>query len=196
MQLKLIGSLICGLIITTTLHAATTGTYVGGGAGYGNSGVFLNLSHDKKDHGGFGATLFTGFNLNQYFGIEGGYVLFPQATYVYRPLFSKPTNEKSTYDVSALYLMPKAYLPIGACHLFNLFAGLGGAQAFTKFQSPYKTKRNNTFVVAAAIGATYQFTNNMTASIEALTMTNGNKSSDAFKVPSSDLLSLNLIYNF
>lgn len=199
MKLKLISTVICALSITTTIHAATPGAYIGGGIGHGESGVFIDLFADyhQRDNGGTGAKLFTGFNINKYLGVEGGYVLFPQAKYVYRPFFSDgPSTHKATYDVSALYLMPKAYLPIGECNLFNLFVGLGGAEAFTRFHTPYKTKHNNTFVLAAALGASYQFNSNMTASVEALGMTNQNQHSNVFRVPTANLLSLNLIYNF
>lgn len=175
-------------------NAATPGAYVGGGLGLSNVSGFTDAK--TNDDGGLGGTLFVGYNLIPYFGIEAGYRKYAKADYQMSQMYYNDVI--FGYDMYAFTLVGKGYLPIGENSPLNLFISLGAAEVYGKanVKNFKSSSSNNALLVTSGIGITYDINSNLTVSCE-YTFTQGKSgNSHAIGIPQADMATLNLAYKF
>jgi opacity protein-like surface antigen len=112
------------------IFAATPGFYLGGDLGYSrletpDTVAFLPTGSNTKNSrnmGGFGVLLFTGYNINQYLGIELGYLHLADSTY---EATQNGQNASLKYTGDGAKLVGKLNLPLK--YQFEVFgeAGVG-----------------------------------------------------------------------
>ncbi len=210
--LKISAAVLALSALTGVASAAITGTYVGGGLGYsmldtpdhnivtGPDATVLSQSHDRN---GWGERAFVGYNFNEYFGLEGGYAHYNQAHYkLSAPGFASGSVDYSFQDIN---LVGKAYLPVYDTGV-NVYALGGGAYVRNKVDGSYNALgvqgggSKTTYKVRPTygVGVSYdipqtQFTTNLEFSRIQGT---GNVAHSDSAIPSANLVTLNLGYNF
>lgn len=197
MKLKNIAAvvIISGALVGVA-NAANPGAYVGGGLGYSNLENFSDASK-TGGNGGLGATLFAGYNFNKYFGLEGGYRHYDKTKYEADD-YNSVTSE---YNLNAITLVGKGYLPLGENSPFNLYASLGIAEMFAKSDLSYGSydlgsDSTHALVAVAGLGASYDINSHVTASIDYSLTGSKDGSSSTIGIPQTDLATFNLAYNF
>ncbi len=139
---------LAGLLIAGGVQAATPGFYVGGGLGYADLNTNNPYKHTtiedadsssmRSSNTNFGYRLFTGWNYNQYVGLEFGYANYGSAENKFSMTNGFITDDQSyafmgnldskiNHDLSAISLVGKAYYPIGDSG-FNVYALAGVAR--------------------------------------------------------------------
>ena len=179
-----------------------TGFYVGaqGGVSRANDGDYIKNYTEKFDsyewkQGGFGWRALAGYQINNYFAIEGGYTGFAKNTYR-TPLYD------IDHKTSAWDLVGKAILPISNSN-FDVYAKAGAAYQKTQYDGVVLTVNpdfdsNSEIRPIAGIGAGYHFANGLGMGISWTrvfgrgTTTNPNDPAQ----PKSDLIALGLSYTF
>jgi opacity protein-like surface antigen len=212
--LKISAAILALSALTGLASAATPGTYVGGGLGYSNLGTpdhnivtgpraaGLHQSYDKT---GWGERAFAGYNFNEYFGIEGGYAHYAKATYkTSAPGLASGSVEYSFQDIN---LVGKAYLPVYDTGV-NVYA-LGGVAYVRSYGdeklsssipgvAQHQSKTNNKFRPTYGVGVSYDIPQTqLTTNVEfSRVQGTGNVYSSNSAIPSANLVTLNLAYNF
>lgn len=214
--LQIAAAIISLSTLVGVANAATPGSYVG--LGLGGSAIETpkemfsdtGINSNSRTIGGFGGRAFAGYNFNEFFGLEGGYAHFAKTKYKGS---SAATTTDSTleYGMSDVNLVAKAYLPL-LDNSFNLYA-LGGA-AYVWSTSDYK---NNYVPLASGVvspsegnstiknirptygvGVSYNVPqSNVVAGVEYSRVQGvGNVKTDTNAIPSADLATFTLAYNF
>lgn len=176
------------------INAATPGAYFGLGIGASSLEPQFGLYKDKES--GFGGRVFAGYNFNRYLGLETNYSTLGKTRYfdINYPQFA------GDYTLSALSLVGKAYLPFSDENPFNLYAQVGAAQVYGKYDVVYHSvslvrSSDHGFVPTAGIGATYDINQRLTLGLE-FSGFGEIESSYRLGVPSSALATLSLAYKF
>jgi hypothetical protein len=204
----------CAFFSTSSL-AAICGPYVGFGAGKSwvktpATDLFIVPAGGNSTYtlSGTGYRGFFGWNINKYFGLEGGYSKYARALYdahVPGGVYSSLTYWMHTYDGEA-----KVYLPIGNSG-FNIYA-LGGIVRVVEiinYNNPtlltngkiappnFGTTHGYNNRPLYGFGANYNFGRHFTLNAEVTQIQNLNSfGSTPTAVPYMNLASLNLAYNF
>jgi OOP family OmpA-OmpF porin len=191
-------------VLTGSSFAANPGTYLGLGLGASRiqsedkniiEGPGIRSSHTL---GGLGGRVFAGYNFNRYFGAELGVARYAPSKYD-----SNSTDGNGAvslkYNMNAIDLVGKAYLPIGESG-FNAYA-LGGVArvnskqkadvTFDGAKSSY-SETTNKFRPIYGLGVSYDVSNSVTTNAE-FTQIKGNGKSSS--VPTANMLTLNVAYN-
>ncbi len=205
--------------LTPIAFAATTGAYTGFGLGAskqdtpnrfidGPNNAMLNQS---RDIGGLGGRLFAGYRFNPYFGVEGGLAGYAQSKYNVHLNYAgmNLANASMKYSMATLDVVGKAYLPIADSGV-SLY-GLGGAALVHskmegKFNSVIPTEDNissmsktqNKIRPIAGVGVSYDIPQTqLTTSLEySHLFGKGDVKRSDSAIPSAEMLTLNLAYNF
>lgn len=198
-------------------NAANPGPYLGAGLGGSrletpNSFLFGaapgSVTETSRKTGGLGGRVFAGYNFNNYFGLEAGLARYAQSKY---KATMGSANSSINYTMNAIDIVAKAYLPIMDSG-FNVYAlgGVARASDTVQYKNGGVPLANGVNAPAAGsstyhkfrpvygIGAGYdipqtQFTTNLEFS---RIQGSGNVKTNSSAIPSADLLSLNLAYNF
>jgi hypothetical protein len=211
-------------LTSMSAFAATPGAYLGLGLGYGKQNtpsskkIATPQIKQTNTQGGIAGRVFAGYNINKYFGVEGSLVKLSNATYQSRghnvPFDGSNYNSNAslTYKMAALDLVGKAYLPIQDSGV-NLYA-LGGAaivRATTEASLHIKnvtanqviangssSKTQTTVRPVLGAGVSYDIPNTqLTTGVEySHTFGKGNVKTSTSAIPSTDLVTVNLAYNF
>jgi len=210
--------------LTGLAHAANPGAYAGLGLGASiletpKQQLFQqnNNPHSAASYsrGGLGGRVFGGYNYNQYLGVEAGYSRYANSKYKGISASKLPNgstkNSSINYSMSAFDLVGKGYLPIGESN-FNVY-GLAGA-AYVKSTTQYKngkvaldskvtapadgSKTNSKVRPIIGAGASYNIpqTSVVTNVEYSHIQGSGNVRTSPSAIPSADLLTLNVAYNF
>ena len=175
--------------------AEKPGAYVGGGLGYSSLGNFTETT--KKDNGGLGGVLFTGYKFNQYFGVEAGYRKYAATNYILDNAPSVTLN----YTMYAFTLVGKGYLPLGKDNNpFNLYISLGAAEVYgnakaNAFGYSKVSSSNNSLLVTTALGVSYAINSHFISSLEYSGTQGKNGDSKHVGIPYSAMANLNIAYN-
>lgn len=219
--ISLVCATLCASFCTTQAFSTPCGPY--GGFGVGKTWVYTPSSTlftvpaggtSSYNLTGTGYRLFVGFNINKYFGIEGGWSRYARALYVGRlpagAAYSALTYYIHTYDVEG-----KLYMPLGNSG-FNLYVlgGIarvveniqfnnGGIPTNGKIASPnnvslgYNQTHGYNNRPIYGLGANYNFTRHFMANIEVTQIQKLNSfSNTATAVPTMNLATLNVAYGF
>lgn len=199
-----------GLLATTSSHATGQGFYIGASAGYSalntpsgsafnaggeyDSGTELAVqTSSTSDTGGFGGSLFVGYNINSTYAVELGYTTYAESSYKSSQSnytadgdawdYTNQTNTSSvTYNTNSIDLFLKGTVPVIA--QVSAFAKVGlsyvrqsvdysdpvGTPAITidngRFATPDSgVNTYNAIRPAAALGLTYQATEHLSTSL-------------------------------
>lgn len=211
---KMAIALIASSALVGVASAAIPGAYVGAGIGTSvletpRSQLFQQSGSTSasREMGGFGARLFGGYNFNNYFGLEAGYVP-SYASSKYKGSTGSQ-NSSIKYEMKSLDVVGKAYLPISQSG-FNVYAlgGLAYVNSTTKFENggvpvangvSLSNGSHTTYKTLPRLGAgvSYDVSPQMTTSLEFSHLQGrGNVKTSNSAIPSADMLLLNLSYNF
>lgn len=179
---------------TGILNAATPGAYVGAGAGLNSLDSAPGLTKDKEST--LAGRVFLGYNFNQYFGLETNFSAFDKTRY-------RSINYPSLYgdySVNAWSVVGKAYIPFSDHGPFNLYALLGVAKVYGKFNVASNsisllTASDDGFVPTAGIGAAYDVNERVTAGLE-FSGFGEKEPSNGIGVPQNLFASFSLAYKF
>jgi hypothetical protein len=222
--MKRISLLACATLLSFfSIQAFSTpcGPYIGLGVGKSwfkspDSNIFVVPPGGTSTHmlSGTGERAFVGFNVNKYFGIEGGYTHYARALYVGRlpagAAYSALTYYPHTYDI-----VGKLYMPLGMTG-FNIYALGGVARVVETVQfnnggipTNGKVAPPNTFSLGSnqthgynnrpiyGLGVNYNFTRHFLANIEVTQIQSLNSFSNSnTAVPYMNLATLNIAYGF
>lgn len=204
--------------LTGVANAAVPGAYAGLGLGassldtpstqqiFNSKQIQLTGGSTSSSKGGLGETLFAGYNFNQYFGVEGGFLNFANSTYKanYKAV---SVNRSVKYSMDALDLVAKGYLPIPQSG-FNLYA-LGGlayvnSEMKASQSSPVhglndsRSRNNRAFRPMVGAGISYDFPQtNVTTALEYSHIDGrGNTKTSTSAIPSANMIALKVAYNF
>jgi hypothetical protein len=208
-------------LTSMTAYAANPGTYLGLGLGAGKQSTSnLDLSNplgvefnQSRSTGGLAGRAFTGYNFNEYFGIETGLTQYSQAKTKFNAanLPSGTLDGSVEYRMTTLDLVGKGYLPLVDSG-FNLY-GLGGvswvhstvnpkASVKAKGAEPAVAKlgghdTNNAIRPIVGLGASYDIPQtSWTTGLEySHTFGKGNVKTNTNAIPAANLVTLNIIYN-
>lgn len=179
--------------------AVGSGMYVGGMFGSSNThNLKMNVITPSSgsvptdpSNTGFGLGLLAGYNYNQYFAIEGGYIHFAPSTY--KPNTGHATDPNPEIKTDAIDFALKGILPIASSGV-GVFAKLGLAIVKTsKGQSLVQpqTNANATYTrPLMAVGISYDLTQNWVTDLSWTQITKGG----AFQ--NADLIALGFSYHF
>lgn len=211
---KLSVAILCLSAITGMAHAAKPGAYVGAGLGASST---EHSKHTTSNHdNGLAGRLFTGYNINEFIGIEAGLAKYAQSTSKYNLTAAQlnlpnitSVNTTLRNNLTVFDVVGKAYLPIQNSG-FNLYglAGLAyvhdsaeakgvaiasnGNVGYSKFSAT-----QNSVHPIYGVGASYDIPNsNFVTNLE-LTRLQG--SANLFgnkKAPNANMLTFNIAYNF
>lgn len=201
--------------LTGFAHAAHTGGYAGLGLGASQLDTSKKQLFEKgtevktsQNKGGLGGRVFGGYNFNQYVGVETGYSRYAQSKY---KASSKTGSSSLNYSMSALDLVGKAYLPLGESNV-NVY-GLAGA-AYVKSTTKYTngkavlaknvvepiegSKTHSKIRPIVGVGTSYNIPDtNVVTNLEfSHIQGSGNVKTSPNAIPSANLMTLNLAYNF
>ena len=199
-----------GGLLATSGHAAGQGFYVGASAGYsalntpsgnafeaggtyGESELAVQTS-STNDSGGFGGSLFAGYNINETYAVELGYTTYAESSYKSDQSnyvqdgegydYTNQTNSSSlTYNTTSIDLFLKGTVPVIA--QVSAFAKIGlsyvsqsvdynnnsaGVPTISIDNGTFATPDSgvNTYTAirpAAALGLSYQATEHLSTSI-------------------------------
>jgi opacity protein-like surface antigen len=191
-------------------------------ANHYSSHSFFPMS-EKSNSGGIGGRVFGGYNFNKYFGLEAAYTQYAgsksqegENNTGTGPLGASIVSSKQAaqkVSENALSLVGKAYLPIEETGL-NLYALGGVAETFSKnkYYATSNVTQNGVLVSPAPIsqsystralrptygmGVSYDINSKVTTNLEySRIQGRGNINTNDLAVPSANLVSLNLSYNF
>ncbi|EKD54799.1 MAG: OmpA-like protein transmembrane protein [uncultured bacterium] len=203
---KISAVILSSITLVGLTHAATPGAYVGAGLGTSrlstpNMGNVTGATSTSTTRGGLGARLFGGYNFNKYFGLEAGYATYAPSTY---KASNSVASEKLKYTLGALNVVAKGYLPFDESG-FNAYV-LGGIAAVNSKVAlttnnvpgvPSDSKTTRKLRPMYGIGVSYDVAEHVTTSLEASHIQgSGNLKTSNSAIPSANMLSLNLGYNF
>lgn len=210
---KISAAALC-LVAISGAYAAKEGGYVGAGSGTSKiltpkQQLFNPVIGDASyKQGGVGGRVFAGYNFNQTFGIEAGVSRYAKSTYKGSSLGN--LNSSIEYSMNAIDLVGKAYLPLN--NGINLYALGGVARVSSKVN--YKNgfvplvngmnapkngeKTYNKLRPIYGVGASYDIPqSNFTTNLEySHIQGSGNVKTSASAIPSANMLTLNVAYNF
>lgn len=211
---------LLSVVGAASAFAAKPGAYAGLGLGLSkqettNQYLFSSSSpyttqNQSKTVGGLGGRLFAGYNFNEYAGVEAGFAHYAKSKYRSTLVSGSLSDTTSRdYTMNTVDVVGKAYLPISDSG-FNVYA-LGGA-ALVHSQSKINvsqgsngfsvnnvgTKTTNKIRPEIGLGASYDIPNTqLTSNIEfSHIQGSGNLKTSASAIPSANMLTLNLAYNF
>lgn len=192
--------------------AAKPGAYVGGGLGFSkqrtkNDSLIPNSSlttTSKPDSYGLGEQLFVGYNINEYFGVQGGFAHYAPS----KAKSSIPGNTSTSKDyyLNAFDLVGKGYLPVSNSGV-NLYA-LAGV-AYVRSQTDYKqtvlgtqttnvSTHNNKFRPKYGVGVSYDVPQSPIGAALEFSRIQGSgtvdNSSNTRAIPNADMLALQIVY--
>lgn len=203
-----IGAILCLSSLTGLAFAAQTGAYVGAGLGASKlttpKQVFEKNTPASlsRDVGGLGERIFAGYNFNKYVGVEAGVAHYAPSKYK----ATLGTHEASVaYNLNALDVVGKAYLPLSESG-FNVYALGGGAyvrsvidvKASAGLNHDDKSFTEKKIRPVYGVGASYDIPqSSLTTNLELSRIQGrGDVGNDIKAIPSANMLSLNLGYNF
>jgi len=205
---KISAVLLASLTIASAANAATTGAYVGGGLGASTlrtpdaEKYYAYIPGAVKFHnetGGLGGKLFAGYNFTNNFGIEAAYAQYASSEYKATDFVGNTV--KHTFDLNAVSVVGKAYLPLSN-NKFNVYA-LGGLALVNASQEvkinghKLKSESVNHIRPTLGLGASYDINAKLTANVEfSRIFGNGNTKTSLKAIPNADMLSAGLAYNF
>lgn len=216
-----IAILAASLLTSAAAYAATPGTYAGLGLGAGKQDTAkLNLSNpygitfgQNVSNTGLAGRIFAGYNFDNNFGIEAGITQYTNADtkFTGNNLVSGELSGSAEYQMTTFDLIGKAYLPLSETG-FNVY-GLGGISLVHSKTTVKATAKNSSINYAESIkqsksqdnirpvlglGASYDIPQTqLTTSWEYKhTFGKGNVKNSINAIPSADLVTLNLGYNF
>ena len=180
---------------TTLVSAASPGAYLGAGGGY--SALEPAADATMLNDGGLGGRFFAGYNFNQYFGIESNYSTFYKTRYTPNDY----QNLSIDYQLNALSLVAKGYLPLAEGSPFNLHASIGAAQVYADIDAMNQSTKllsdsDSGLVATIGFGASYDINQHVTADLEASVFGNKEGNYSHFGIQSAALATLGLAYKF
>ncbi len=212
---KISAAMLGSFALINLANAATPGGYAGIGLGVStlrtpDSNYFALIApgETSRERGGLGGRLFAGYNFNKYFGLEANYQTYTSS--IYR---GQTGNSSSSlrYSLNAVDVVAKGYLPLDDSG-FDVYAlaGLAVVNDTVKYNNggvPFASDITANFNNGSTtyhrlrpvygLGASYTFNSKVTTSLEfSRIQGNGNQKTSASAIPSADLLTLNLAYNF
>jgi hypothetical protein len=217
--MKRILSLACAIalcvFVSTEAFSATCGAYLGLGLGKSwvktpDSNLFIVPAGGSVGHelSGFAGRAFFGFNVNRYFGIEGGYTRYARSNYTG---YTAGNNANLRYYIHTYDAVVKGYLPLGYSG-FNAYALAGIARVVETiiFNNPGLIPMNTNIATPSqhdthgynnreiyGLGINYNFTRHLTVNAEVTQIQKlNNFSNTPTAVPFLDLATLNFAYNF
>ncbi|MHB1949249.1 MAG: outer membrane beta-barrel protein [Gammaproteobacteria bacterium] len=114
--------------------AVNCGPYVGIGAGYGILGTpdknLFDVSNRGFSRGGLSGRAFIGYNIAQFFGIEGGYARYARSRYT--GTLGIATSSIRYYERTA-DAVAKFYIPL-ACNRFSIYALAGAVSVWEQIK--------------------------------------------------------------
>lgn len=170
-MIKQLGVVAIGAALMMPMLAQAEGAYVGFNAGRANQKLSVSTdegSGSVKDSS-TGYKLYGGYEFNQYFGVQGGYVDLGKAK---ANVAEDDVQGNVSSKVRSLYIAATATLPLN--EQFALFAKLGISQNRVKLAADYSepgfsfsgsASRNRTAPLIG-IGAAYSFSKNLAAVVE------------------------------
>jgi len=180
---------------TPITHAATTGAYLGAGAGYGA----LTSEPDgiREGRGGIAGRVFAGYNFNSYLGIESNFSMLPKTRY---QSIDYP-DVSIDYRVNALSLVVKGYLPVLKDDTLNVYSLVGGAELYANLDGLYQfnailSDSRSALVPTFGGGVIYKMTPNITAGLEYAVFAESSYDYSHFGIPESRLATAHLSYHF
>jgi OOP family OmpA-OmpF porin len=188
-------SVFCALS-AGSVYAAKPGAYIGAGAGYSSLNDFSDAT--KKNDGGAGGQIFAGYNFNQFFGLEASYRAYADTSYY----LDEYPNVTFDYTMKAWTLVGKLYLPLGESSPFNIYGLLGASNVYGDgtTKSPINGENlsasNRAWLATAGFGLTYDINSHVTTGFEYSYTSSKNGNEDNIGIPESNLVTLNLSYNF
>lgn len=201
-----ISAIVASLLVVGAANAATTGGYVGAGLGDSilrtpNIGKEAGVS-TSQSRGGLGGRIFAGYNFNENFGLEAALATYANST---AKASAMGFSAKQTDSLNALSLVGKGYLPLANTGL-NAYV-LGGLAAVrnqnrisgnaAELVGVKGTTTTNSLRPTYGVGMSYNLPNNMVTNLELSRIQGkGNMNTDKHAIPSADMVSLNLGYNF
>lgn len=209
-------ALISSISFASLGQAAIPGSYAGIGLGFSTidttkSEVFtLNGAQSgitSRTQGGLGGKLFAGYNFNRYFGLEASYTSYTRSLYkgTYNQL-----NSSIEYNMTAVSVVGKGYLPIRETG-FNVYVLGGLAEVYNKVNfknggvplaAGVATPANGTntyhkLLPVYGVGLSYDINQHVTTNLEYSHIEGtGNVKTKYNAIPSADMLSLHVSYNF
>ncbi|EKD72186.1 MAG: OmpA-like protein transmembrane protein [uncultured bacterium] len=203
---KISAAIISSIALVGLTHAVTPGAYVGAGLGASKlqtpSLSVTSATSTSTSRGGLGGRLFAGYNVNKYFGVEGGYATYAPSTY-------KGTTATSTgklkYSLDAINLVGKGYLPLADTG-FNAYVlggvaavrskvRLSGTDVFDGVANVSKT--NHALRPTYGAGVSYDFAQHVSTNLELSHIQGkGNVRTSNSAIPSANMVSFNVGYNF
>ncbi len=205
---KLSAIVIASLLSIGTAFAATPGGYVGAGIGLSSLDTpsnWLSFTPDSysSKKGGLGGRIFAGYNINEYLGLETGVTQYTESHYKFDEEALGITDGKATYDMTAIDLVAKAYLPVA--DKFSLYALGGVAETFNKIKVSGNVLGNNQTDHESyaklrpkfGVGANYVINESVSANFEVSRIqgSGGFKTSNK-PVTNADMAAVTLAYNF
>jgi OOP family OmpA-OmpF porin len=165
---KKLGVAVIGASLLLPFMAHAEGGYVGVNAGRAEQKLNAYEDGSLKDNA-VGYKLYGGYHLNQYFGIQGGYVDMGKAKASYN--FSGVNGEVSS-KVSSLYIAAVASAPLN--DQFSIFGKLGISRNRVKLvdnwvesgMSGRESESETRTTPLIGVGAEYKFTKNLAAVAE------------------------------
>ncbi len=170
-MIKQIGVMVISAALMTPLLAQAEGAYVGFNAGRANQKVSVSGdegSGSVKDNS-TGYKLYGGYEFNQYFGVQGGYIDLGKGKIAYA---DSDVQGNFSSKVRSLYVAATATLPIN--EQFAVFAKLGVSRNRVKIMDVYTdagvagyiSESETRTTPLIGIGAAYNFSKNLTAVLE------------------------------
>lgn len=174
-------------------NAATPGAYFGGGLGL--SGMENVSDAEMKNDSGFAGRVFSGYNFNRYFGLEGAYSTFYKTTY----LLNDVQNLAIDYKLNSLSLVAKGYLPLSQDNTTSLYGLLGVAQSYADIDAKYHQASilsdfDTGIVPVFGLGASYDINKHFTTSLEGSFFGKKDGDTNHFGIQRVALVTLNLAY--
>ncbi|MDR3477687.1 MAG: outer membrane beta-barrel protein [Gammaproteobacteria bacterium] len=178
---------LAGLFIASTASATIAGAYVGGQLGWGQTNIFkgVNTQGYKTNDTGIAGRLFGGYQINQNFAAELGYMKFSNATVKHE------SGDIQTYavDIAAKAMMPLSnsfgvYGKLGAAYLNESF-GISNGNSRVSFSE-------GKVYPELGVGVSYDFTQQLSTD---LSYTRIQKTSNG-NLNSTDFVGLGLSYHF
>lgn len=216
-----IAILAASVLTSAAAYAATPGTYAGLGLGAGKQQTSnLDLSNrygvtfgQNVSNTGLAGRIFAGHNFDNNFGIEAGITQYTNADtkFTANNLVSGGISGSAEYQMTTFDLVGKAYLPLSESG-FNIY-GLGGISLVHSKTTTQVTAKNSSINYATSakqsksqdnvrpvigVGASYDIPQTqLTAGWEYKhTFGKGNVKNSINAIPSADLVTLDLSYNF
>lgn len=183
------------LLMSTPMHAASTGAYVGFGLGASTLEELSDAS--KTDDFGFAGRVLAGYNFNEYWGVEGSYARLHTQNYI----LNGYSWINFDYKLAALGIVGKLYLPLN--ERFNLNISLGGAELFSDIDATsiydttaHLTESSEAFVAVVGAGAAFKLTDHLKTTFDLMVYGQREGDESHLTVPGASLLAAGLVYQF